>query len=61
MERELISKIAGLINNLQDCEEVDWFINTLNEYVCTFNYEGSKYIVTIEELEKCDESTQKDM
>ncbi len=61
MERELISKIAGLINNLQDCEEVDWFINTLNEYVCTFNYEGSKYIVTIEELEKCDESTQKDI
>ena len=54
MERELISKIANLINNLQDCEDVDWFINTLNEYVCTFNYEGSKYIVTIKELEKCE-------
>ena len=52
MEREIISKIAGLINNLQDCEDVDWFINTLNEYVCTFKYNGSKYIVTIEELER---------
>jgi len=52
MEREVISKIAELINNLQDCEDVDWFVNTLNEYVCTFNYDGSKYIVTIEELER---------
>lgn len=59
MERELISKIAGLINNLRDFEDVDWYVNTLNEYVCVFNYEGSKYIVTIEELEKCEESTQK--
>lgn len=50
MEREVISKIAGLINDLQDCEDVDWFINTLNEYVCTFKYEGTKYIVTLEEL-----------
>lgn len=59
MEREVITKIAELINSLSDCHDVDWYINTLNEYVCTFNYEGSKYIVTIEELEKCEESTQK--
>ena len=52
MERELISKIAELINNSPDCEDVDWFINILNEYVCTFIYENSKYIVTIEEFEK---------
>lgn len=51
MERELISKIAELINNLQDCEDANWFINILSEYVCTFKYKGSNYIVTIEELD----------
>ena len=51
MERELISNIAELINNSQDCEDATWFINMLSEYVCTFKYKGSKYIVTIEELE----------
>lgn len=52
MEREVITKIAELINSLSDCHDVDWYINVLNEYVCTFNYEDSKYIITIEELEK---------
>lgn len=52
MEREVITKIAELINSLSDCYDVDWYINVLNEYVCTFNYEDSKYIITIEELEK---------
>ena len=50
MERELISRIAGLFNDLQGYEDVDWYINTLNEYVCTFKYEGTKYIVTLEDL-----------
>lgn len=50
MEREVISKIAGLINNLVDCEDVDWYINVLNEYVCTFKYDGRKYLVRLEEL-----------
>lgn len=61
MERDLITKIKTLIDNEPELEDANWFINILEEYVCTFNYRGSKYIVTIEELEKCDESTQKDM
>lgn len=52
MERELISKIFELINDIEDCEDVEWFINTLNEYVCTFKHDDSKYIVTIEEIER---------
>lgn len=50
MERDLITKIKDLIENEPDLEDANWFINTLNEYVCTFNYDNKKYIVTIEEV-----------
>lgn len=51
MERDLITKIKTLIDNEPELEDATWFINMLSEYVCTFKYNGSKYIVTIEELE----------
>ena len=52
MEKDLIQKIKELLDNQEGLEETDWFINTLNEYVCTFKYNGNKYIITIEELER---------
>lgn len=52
MERDLITKIKTLIDNEPNLEDANWFVNILGEYVCTFNYNGSKYIVTIEELER---------
>lgn len=52
MERYLITKIKELINNEPECNNVEWFLNALNEYVCIFDYDNSKFIVTIEELNK---------
>lgn len=50
MERDLITKIKDLIDNEPNLEDANWFINILNEYVCTFNYYNKKYIITIEEV-----------
>ncbi len=50
MERDLITKIKDLIDNEPDLEDANWFINLLNEYVCTFTYDNKKYVVTIEEV-----------
>jgi len=50
MERDLITKIKDLIDNEPDLENANWFVNILNEYVCTFNYDNKKYIITIEEV-----------
>lgn len=51
MERELISKIKDLIDSEKELENANWYINVLNEYVCTFDYQDKKYIVSIEEVE----------
>ena len=51
MERDLIIKIKDLIDNEPDLEDANWFINILNEYVCTFKYDNKIYIVSIEESE----------
>jgi hypothetical protein len=50
MERDLITKIKDLIDNETELEDANWFINLLDEYVCTFNYDNKKYIITIEEV-----------
>lgn len=50
MERDLITKIKDLIDNEPTLEDANWFINLLDEYVCTFNYDNKKYIITIEEV-----------
>lgn len=51
MERDLISKIKDLIDNEEELENANWYVNVLNEYVCTFDYQNKKYIVSIEEVE----------
>lgn len=51
MERDLISKIKDLIDNEEELENANWYVNMLNEYVCTFDYQNKKYIVSIEEVE----------
>lgn len=51
MERDLISKIKDLIDNEKELENANWYVNILNEYVCTFDYQNKKYIVSIEEGE----------
>ena len=51
MERDLISKIKDLIDNEKELENANWYVNVLNEYVCTFDYQNKKYIVSIEEVE----------
>ena len=51
MERDLISKIKDLIDNEKELENANWYVNVLNEYVCTFDYQNKKYIVSIEEME----------
>ena len=50
MERDLITKIKDLIDNEPALEDANWFVNLLDEYVCTFNYDNKKYIITIEEV-----------
>lgn len=50
MERDLITKIKELIDNEPELANANWFINLLNEYVCTFDYDDKKYVVTIEEV-----------
>lgn len=50
MERDLITKIKQLIDNEPDLTDANWFINLLDEYVCTFEYNNSRYIITIEEV-----------
>lgn len=55
MERDLISKIKSLIDSNPDLTDANWYLNLLNEYVCTFNYDNKKYIITIQELEEADE------
>lgn len=51
MERDLISKIKDLIDNEKELNNANWYVNILNEYVCTFDYQNKKYIVSIEEVE----------
>lgn len=51
MERDLISKIKDLIDKEEELENANWYVNILNEYVCTFDYQNKKYIVSIEEVE----------
>lgn len=51
MERDLISKIKDLIDNEKELENANWYVNVLNEYVCTFDYQDKKYIISIEEME----------
>ena len=51
MERDLISKIKDLIDNEKELENANWYVNVLNEYVCTFDYQDKKYIVSIEVVE----------
>lgn len=51
MERDLISKIRDLIDNEEELENANWYVNVLNEYVCTFDYQNKKYIVSIKEVE----------
>ena len=55
MERDLITKIKTLIDNEPELEDANWFVNILGEYVCVFKSNGTKYIVTIEQLEGEDE------
>lgn len=55
MERDLITKIKTLIDNEPELEDANWFINLLGEYVCVFKCDGTKYIVTIETLEREDD------
>ena len=50
MERDLITKIKELIDNELELENANWFVNLLNEYVCTFDYDNKQYVVTIEEV-----------
>lgn len=50
MERDLITKIKDLIDNEPELTNANWFINLLDEYVCTFDYDDKKYIITIEEV-----------
>lgn len=51
MERDLISKIRELIDNEEELENANWYVNMLEQYVCTFDYQDKKYIVSIEEVE----------
>jgi hypothetical protein len=55
MERDLITKIKTLIDNEPELEDANWFVNLLGEYVCVFTCDGTKYIVTIETLEREDD------
>ena len=50
MEKDLIIKIKQLIDNEPDLTDANWFINLLDEYVCTFEYDNSRYVITIEEV-----------
>lgn len=51
MQRDLMSKIKDLLDNENELENANWYVNMLNEYVCTFDYQDKKYIVSIEEVE----------
>jgi hypothetical protein len=50
MERDLIIKIKELIDNEPDLADANWFVNLLNDYVCTFNYDNKDYVITIMEV-----------
>ena len=51
MERDLIRKIKDLIDNEEELENATWYVNMLNQYGCTFDYQDRTYIVSIEEVE----------
>ena len=50
MERDLITKIKDLIDNEPELANANWFVNLLDEYVCSFEYEDRKFLIVIEEV-----------
>lgn len=49
LEKQLMEKFKEILEKESEITDTNIFYNVLGNYVVTFNYDGQKYVVEIEE------------